>query len=356
MYGINHSFISRYGRRNSKYPAGYASDRPEYDNVLSHLRTLEQIEAEERRLSNLNAGQKRKMVLSNASVKKIRNRVFFMSTIAEEKQRFTANKKLVKYKLCFLTLTISGDVVGGIKEANKKLLNTLLTDLRRNVGMKNYVWRLELQKNGKIHYHIVTDASVSYKYLRHVWNRIQLEQGYMKSFTEKFSNMDFNQYSEYMKSQGYKNMRVEKLPEWFAKGKREKWENPNSVDVAYVNNEKSVSAYISKYITKPPAGVEDQDENDVELSGRIWGSSAELAETENIKHEFQDVAEFAYFAMIQYFGAKEHDVEFATFVLVSWDILFSAYPWMKPELRIRLRRYAKLEPSKPPTVGILSFT
>ena len=358
MFNINHSFISRYGHNRRSKTTYYSLDNCVDRNYYNPYEDLKKLKNKENSLSNLNQGQKRGKEISKATQRKIRNRVFYMNLISEEKSRINKKGHTLKYNLTFLTVTISGECLGGIRESNKKLLNTLLMDLRRNCNMLNYIWRLELQKNGKIHYHIITDASVNYKYLRHVWNRIQIEAGTMKAFTEKFSKMSYSQYADYMVT-AYPNIKnVNKLPEWYAKGKRENWENPNSVDVEYIWDSKQINYYISKYISKS----EDEDSPEVEevkpelMNGRIWGSSQELANAQQITHHLQDVAEFAYFASMKHLNEVEVIEEYCSYIRVDWVQMFGLFPWIKETIKERLKEFADLTPSSPPNLGLFTFT
>ena len=358
MFNINHSFISRYGHRKRSNSTYYSLDNCVDRNYYNPYDEYKKLKNKENSLDNLNQGQKRGNQISKTTQRKIRNRVFYMNLISEEKSRINKKGNTLKYNLTFLTVTISGECLGGIRESNKKLLNTLLMDLRRNCNMLNYIWRLELQKNGKVHYHIITDASVNYKYLRHVWNRIQIEAGTMEAFTKKFSKMTYNDYADYM-VKTYPNIKnISKLPEWYAKGRREKWENPNSVDVVYVNDAKQINYYISKYISKS----EDEDSPEVEevkpelMNGRIWGSSQELANAQQITHHLQDVAEFAYFASMKHLGETEVIEEYCSYIRVNWVQLFGLFPWIKETIKERLNEFADLKPSSPPKLGLFTFT
>ena len=358
MFNINHSFISRYGHHKRSRSTYYSLDHGVDRNFHNPYEDYKRLKNKENSLSNLNEGQKRSKYISKTTQRKLRNRVFYMNLISEEKSRINKKGHTLKYNLTFLTVTISGECLGGIRESNKRLLNTLLMDLRRNCNMLNYVWRLELQKNGKVHYHILTDASVSYKYFRHVWNRIQIEQGTMQAFTEKFSKMTYNQYAEYMVRMYPKMKNINKLPEWYAKGRREKWQNPNSVDVKYINDPKQINYYISKYISKS----EDEESPEIEevkpdlLNGRIWGSSQELANAQQITHHLQDVAEFAYFASMEHLREKEVIEDFCSYIRVDWVAMFGLFPWIKETMKQRLFEFADLKPSSPPKLGLFTFT
>lgn len=344
MYNINHSFISRYGNPYKKTRYNYNIDNP----VIEKPKEL-------KKLKNLNQGQKRNQELSKQVIRKIRNRVFYLKLMANEKTRMHGIRRGQKYLLSFFTLTISGESNFNIRETNAKLLNTMLTDLRRNVGMKNYVWRLEFQKNGKIHYHILTDASINYKYLRHVWNRIQIEYGVMKSFTEKFSKMTFSDYKAYMINNYGNKIDHSKLSKWYAKGCREKWQNPNSVDVREISDDKEISYYISKYMSKDKPNENGLFPAITQSVGRIWGCSAELAKTADISHHLQDVAELAFWISKEHGNQELIEEQFYSYILVDWRLIFVIMPDIKAQLRERVQKYCEYEIYEPPRLGIFAL-
>ena len=329
MFGLNSAFISRYGvkgRRKEKYYS-YNYGHEQFDE--SYFKKLE----------NLNEGQKRSKTISDQQRKKILNRAFWLGTIASEKEVLGKNGRVLKYKLSFITLTLPGNSKMVAKDLNKKALNTFLTNMRRNVNMQNYIWRLEWQKNGKIHYHIITDAAVNYHYVRHVWNRIMKETGHMADYTKKFENMNLGEYTNHIRQVVKGEVNHNKIREWYVKGNREGWENPNSVDVVKVFDEKSLNYYLAKYISK--------DDGNDDLTGRIWGSSSELAQATEITHHLQDVLEFAYYQSVNHHKGEIFEMDYCTIVFVDWSNLFAWYPWLKAELISRAREFAELSAWKP---------
>lgn len=328
MYSLNASFIAKFQTRAERRTGKYAT-----------LKTMPPEEINDNSLENLNEGQIRSAGISQQQRRKLLKRAFILGTLAEAKSYRKKNGDLVKYKLNFVTLTISGECELKVKESNAVLLNTFLTDMRRNCNMTNYLWRLEHQENGKIHYHIITDADVNFSYIRHVWNRIQIAAGTMRTFTEKFSKMSFSDYVEYMMTNYGDKIDQAKLPKWFAKGCREKWENPNSVDVVPVYDEKALNYYIAKYIAKT--------EDNTDLSGRIWGSSSALSKASDLDFMLQDVLDFAYQKTIDHKHSEEFEMEYCTLVFVNWHSLFAWYPFLKTEILTAYRNEAGLIPFQP---------
>jgi hypothetical protein len=94
-----------------------------------------------------------------------------------------------------------------------------------------YVYRIETQENGNIHYHLVTNTFIHYHDLRVYWNRYVNELGYVDRSTSN---------------------------------------DPNSTDVHKVADIKDMAAYCAKYLSK-------NNENDRRrIDIRDWGCSVAL--------------------------------------------------------------------------------
>lgn len=210
----------------------YIVSLPEYDKS-SKFSTLDFQANQANLLDNNHDG-----VLSSKAIGKMKNAINWMLCSAEDKPVY--NKKFnswFTFKVNFITLTLPDT---SQKIDNRKLqtllLNPLLTYLRRYKGLKNYVWKLEFQKNGKLHVHFVSDVFIHHAVIRSAWNRILSNNKYLIDFKKKFNH-----------------------------------ENPNSTDVHSIRKIKNLAAYLAKYMSK----------NQLELSqikGRIWGCNRELSQ------------------------------------------------------------------------------
>lgn len=123
------------------------------------------------------------------------------------------------FKLNFITLTLSSDQKHSDNEIKSKLLNQFLVELRKSYNCKYYLWRAEAQRNGRIHFHVVTDVFVPWRELRTKWNRIQDKLGYVRSFTERTGKSD-----------------------------------PNSTDVHAIKHIRNLPGYLAKYCSKNAKG------------------------------------------------------------------------------------------------------
>lgn len=159
-------------------------------------------------------------IMSNKANKRVRLAIDWLINISKEK---TLQKKgsdtNYKFKLNFITLTLCSKQRHSDNTIKSVLLNQFLTELRTKYNCSNYVWRAESQRNGNVHFHVVTDVFIPWRALRTDWNRIQEKLGYVSAFTEKTNKYD-----------------------------------PNSTDVHSINAIKNLSAYLAKYCTKNSKG------------------------------------------------------------------------------------------------------
>lgn len=209
----------------------YIVSMPEYDRGRN-LTSARFILNKENLKDNKHKGR-----VSAKSMKEIKNAVNWLVSAAKHKTLYHAeSKKYYTFRVNFITLTLP-DTYTEItdKQLKEDLLNPLLTTLRKGYDLKNYVWKLELQQNGKLHVHLTTDTFIYWKDLRRLWNRRLVSCGHMARFQAEHGHSD-----------------------------------PNSTDVHAVYKINDIAAYISKYMAKDDAGLE-------KVKGRIWGCNYELS-------------------------------------------------------------------------------
>lgn len=176
--------------------------------------------------------------LSEKAQKRIKNAINWLIVSAKEKSVYQKSTgKRFNFKVNLVTLTLP-DTASEIKEREFKtnLMHPFLVYMKKYYGLKNYVWKLEFQKNGKLHIHITTDSFIHYDVLRHYWNSLLKKNGYLDDFIKKY-----------------------------------KHDNPNSTDVHSVWKVKNLGAYIAKYMSK-------NEETPQKIKGRIWGCNYELSD------------------------------------------------------------------------------
>lgn len=166
----------------------------------------------------------------------------------------------------FITLTLPSTQKHSDNEIKRKLLNTILIWLCEKQGVKYYYWRAEPQKNKNIHFHIICDRFIPHQEIKQFWNRQLSKMGYIEPYSKKMSSMDLNQYCKMVLK--YKDMTFEKAKANFIKSKKENWSQPNSTDIHKLQNIKSLSSYVLKYMTKT--------DSIRKIKGRIHGGSDAL--------------------------------------------------------------------------------
>lgn len=157
--------------------------------------------------------------------------------------------KSVKYKLTFITLTLSATQTHSDKEITGTLLNSFLNAMRRKWDVDKYIWKAEKQENGNIHYHILTDRFIHWKEIRETWNHIQGNLGYIDRYSEKMKEFfkDGFKMSDNPKDKRSKQKQLKAYNDGIKTGFRD----PNSTDIHALYKVKNIPAYISKYISKP---------------------------------------------------------------------------------------------------------
>lgn len=216
MYAITLSVKSNYSVLFNQWQGEYSLNRSMSEKSLNNLK------------NNNTGGKISKKVASKMSV------IIDWFVLMSRKKVGVLSKgnKKVSFKASLITLTLSSKQIHSDEVIKRELLNAFLVESGRLWGLKNYVWKAEKQKNGNIHFHIVSDVFVDCLALRQKWNQIQNKLGYVDRF-------------------GLHN-------------------NPNSTDVHSLRNVRNVASYMRKYLVKSDLG------NGV-VSGRLWGCSRKLS-------------------------------------------------------------------------------
>lgn len=190
--------------------------------------------------------------------KKLKRAIQLMVASAKEKEatNFKTNQ-IFKFKVNFVTLTLpfeQGDITD--KQIKKEVLDPFIKRLRRKLKLNNYVWRAERQKNGNLHFHMVTDTYLHYEKIRNDWNDCLNKLGFIDKFEAKHGHR-----------------------------------NPNSTDVHAVWKVKNLTQYFIKYMSK------GGNEGDV-INGKVWDCSQALKTKKNcemmLEGEALDIWQKAY--------------------------------------------------------------
>lgn len=140
------------------------------------------------------------------------------------------------FRLSFTTLTIPEKATLDGSYCNKELLEPFLRKLRTDIGIRHYIWKLELQKRNQVHYHITTPNFLHHQFVRDTWNNILRRKGHLKHFYLKHGHS-----------------------------------NPNSTDIHAVHKIKNIEAYLVKYIAKT--------EKKAAVNSKIWDCSKSLKDS-----------------------------------------------------------------------------
>ena len=213
-------------------------ERYKHDHIRSKAQILNERHLKKNR-SNVD--------LSDKAARRIRRAIEWLT--ASAKVQTVWSKKMnrsVKFRVNFITLTLAQPQGNwSDRQIKSRLLQPWLKRMAYHFGLSNYVWKAEPQKNGNIHFHIVSDKFIHYESIRWHWNQILLKHGLLDKFTNKHGHS-----------------------------------NPNSTDVHSVRKVDNLASYLVKYFTK--------SENDRRsINGRQWGCSYSLSRANTCSIAFQ---------------------------------------------------------------------
>jgi len=186
--------------------------------------------------------------VSRKANRRIRQAIDWLLHFSQDKTFYHNKfKRNYKFKVNFVTLTLCAPQAHTDQQIKKLLLQPFLDYGRKVWKIDNYVWRAEPQKNGNIHFHIVTDVFIPWVEIRNCWNRLQGKLGYISRFHVKH---------------GHKV--------------------PNSTDVHSVRKVRNLSAYLAEYFAK--------DSPVRPIRGKQWGLSYKLSRLKSaVDVRFSDI-------------------------------------------------------------------
>jgi hypothetical protein len=173
----------------------------------------------------------------------------------------TVTNKLQYHNISFITLKITGgqNITG--RQAYDTCFGHFLDWLTRTNGTKLYVWKLEKEKSGQVHYHITTPDFIDYRLIRDKWTSLLRTAGFLDRYAKDHKHF-----------------------------------HANSTDIHEVSNVTNLAPYIIKAladniaaaekIKKTRNGKDEQtigaemgkdDQNETATDGKIWGCSELLS-------------------------------------------------------------------------------
>lgn len=256
----------------------YIVSRAVYDNQA--VRSMAQLQTRENLKENKHDGK-----MSKQTISKLKTSIAWLCHSAKWKPFIIKkiNKKFF-FKISFVTLTIpftSSPL--NYKTFVKDFLHTFLVYARKAFGLKNYVWKMELQENGNPHIHLACDCFMHYENLRKAWNRILRAKGVLSDYTDRFTKMDLRSYTDYVLANNPKKALIE-IENAFNFGVSTGWQEPNSTDIHSTKNIKKLGAYLAKYMVK------DASKGEVKVEGncRVWGCNEALSSAKIAYHAMPD--------------------------------------------------------------------
>lgn len=132
-------------------------------------------------------------LISIKAKKRISDTIDWLCAISQPKSFYSKkHEKYIRFRLNFITLTLSSPQIHSDNKIKSELLNNFITQLRAKWKVKRYFWRAESQLCGRIHFHLVTDTYIPWWELRHTWNKIQNNLGYIDRFEKIHGHRDPN--------------------------------------------------------------------------------------------------------------------------------------------------------------------
>ena len=322
-YSNNGLYPFRYVRKSSR-KAIILHEQPKNENYEK----LELSESEIISRKNLNRGFSTSGV-SQVTRRKILRSCRVLAIASTSRTVRTSSGQLKSHLNTFITLTLPAEQQESDQFVTKNILGHFLDRCRKLSLLSNYVWRAEKQKNGNIHYHILTDSYAYYNSFRRIWYLSLRKFGYMSRYQDKFSKMSFLEY----KSQKFNdNSDINTISARYARGQRNNWSEPPCVDVEFIDTPEAVSKYIAKYVGKDSAG------SDNIVSGRCWGCSQSVSESVKNFTGDAELNKYWFSAGAEIIKRKVREIDFFSICIFKFSSLIAWFPDTKKYIKKLLSR------------------
>jgi len=250
--------------------------------------------------------------LSKNAVKKLSRSTDYLLYLAQDKEVSLHHKaKAWKFKVAFITLTLSSKQQHSDKELKALFLNHFITQAKQKWNVSRFVWRAEKQANGNLHFHILVDVFIPWYELRDVWNNIQNKLGYVDRYRanmKQWHNEGFR-----IRENLAQFWPVHKQKKAYESGKKNDFRSPNSTDIHSVRFVKDIRAYIKKYMSKK--------EKELPIEGRIWGCSYDIASPEGARSDIDSLIASELGRLRNAPGVHAFEGDYFTCIEVTPDLL-----------------------------------
>lgn len=88
------------------------------------------------------------------------------------------------FDLNFMTLTMPNHKMISARKGYDVLLSKYIRYMKDKVGLRNYVWKVELQQNQQPHWHLVTDTFIEWPVIRWKWNNLLRQEGLLNQYAK----------------------------------------------------------------------------------------------------------------------------------------------------------------------------
>lgn len=139
-------------------------------------------------VEELNEAKKKKKAqgsigVSMTSRAKFRRRCGWLFQIAPEKTIINDDQCYTyKMKLNFITLTLTSAQIGDDKQVKSSVFKNWIDAIRKRYPGISYVWRAEVQENGRLHFHLMTDHYIPLGYANGLWLSTLRRHGYTGTY------------------------------------------------------------------------------------------------------------------------------------------------------------------------------
>jgi hypothetical protein len=142
------------------------------------------------RLNNDEENAKSFTNIENEDIKQIRHRYKLNKTKVKRKCHAFSRLKKSKKFLAFYTLSFPKDLCDNVCY---KVFNTWLTRCRRDSKLESYIWVAERQKNGTIHFHLLTNDFMDIKAVNNFMAKALATE--KRKGTEALKNVEIEKYN-----------------------------------------------------------------------------------------------------------------------------------------------------------------